>query len=612
MKLAAVVVASVSLLALGPPAARAAQEEAKAEVRVPDRAALEADFARRMQGAKLVGFFTDDRAGAGKELSEETYTFGKLEKLEGDRWRIEAGMAYGGRSFSFPIVVEILWAGDTPVLSITDLAIPLVGTFTARVVFHGERYAGIWSAPDHGGQMFGRVVRAAPESEGGAPAAPAPGPGEQRSGALEHGLPPDPESWPSFRGRHARGVADGHATAEDFEVESGRNLRWRVPVAGLAHSSPVVHGERVFLTSAIKEGGAAELTVGLYGSIAPVKDEGVHEFVVLCIDARDGSTVWSRTAWQGIPHFPRHPKGSFAASTPATDGTRVVAFFGSEGLYCYDVAGELVWKRDFGPLSAGFFMVPDAQWGFASSPVIHEGKLFVQVDVLGDSFVAALDLASGEEIWSTKREDVPTWSTPTVVIGEAWSQLVCNGFKHMGGYDLETGEELWKLSGAGDIPVPTPVEAHGLIFLTSAHGLLAPIYAVSANAMGELTRDHEAIRWKDMRRGIYMQTPLVYGAEIYLCNDAGVLTCYDAVSGTEHYRQRLGEGRTGFTASGVAADGKLYFTSEAGAVHVVQAGTAYAPLVVSELGEECMATPAVHKGTIYWRTRGHLVAVAPE
>lgn len=569
-----------------------------------DRAALERDFARRMTGAKLAGHFTDDTAPPESAPSEDTYELAKVEHLEGDRWRIEAGVAYGGKSFRFPIEVDVLWAGDTPVISLTDFAVPMLGSFTARVMFHGERYAGIWSGKEHGGAMFGRVLPAAATQD--APKSPAPA-GSGKPAKAEDGT-----NWPSFRGENARGVAEGHPTADEFDVESGKNVRWRVETPGLAHSSPIVFGDRIYVTTAVREGGAAELKVGLYGDITSVPDEGEQDFRVLCFDKAKGELLWSRSAWKGHPRYPRHPKGSFAASTPATDGEHVVAFFGTEGLYAFDAAGELLWKKDFGELPAGFYMMPGAQWGFGSSPVIHDGKLLVQCDVIGKGFVAAFDVATGAELWRTERDDVPSWSSPTVVSRSGGEQVVCNGCKRAAGYALATGEELWYVVGGGDIPVPTPISAHDLVFLTSAHGPMAPIYAVDRDAKGQVERGTERMPWSETRRGNYMQTPLAYGEEIYFCNDAGVLACYDARTGEEHYRQRLGEGSSGFTASGVAADGKLYFTAESGTVHVVAAGADFEALSVNDLGEECMATPAISAGVIYWRSRGHLTAVEPD
>ena len=420
--------------------------------------------------------------------------------------------------------------------------------------------------------------------------------------------------WPSFRGDRATGVADGVPTATEWDVASGKGIAWKTPVPGLAHSSPVVWGDRVFLTTAVRKEGEAELKVGLYGDIQPVADEGEHLFQVLCLDKKDGKILWTQTAFDGSPRYPRHTKGSFAASTPATDGEHVVAFFGTEGLYAYDFAGKLLWKKDMGDLDSGYYMVPAASWGFASSPVIHEGLVLVQCDVQKGSFLAALDVGDGKEVWRVTRDEVPTWSSPTVDVREGRAQVICNGYKHIGGYDLKTGKELWKLEGGGDIPVPTPIVAGDLVYITNAHGQMAPILGIDANAKGELSLDPEKsefMRWSELRKGNYMQTPLVYGEFLYCCNDSGILTCLDAASGEEVYRQRLGSGRSGFTSSGVAADGKLYFASEEGEVFVVKEGFEFEQLAQNDLGEECMASPAISDGMLLYRTRGQLIAIAP-
>jgi outer membrane protein assembly factor BamB len=395
-------------------------------------------------------------------------------------------------------------------------------------------------------------------------------------------------------------------------VASGKNVRWRVAVPGLAHSSPVLWGERLYLTTAVRKEGEAELRVGLYGDIAPVADEGAHEFQVLCYDRRDGKLLWSHTAFAGEPRFPRHPKGSFAASTPATDGEHVVAFFGTEGLHCYEAGGKLLWSKHFGELDAGFYMMPEASWGFSASPVIHAGVVYIQCDVQKGSFVAALALADGSELWRVPRADVPTFGAPTVDVRAGRAQLICNGWKHIGSYELASGKELWKLEGGGDIPVPTPVVGEGLVYITNAHGRMAPVLAIDVMAEGTLDLDPEKsahMRWRDLRRGAYMQTPLVLGEFLYVCKDNGVLTCFDAAGGEVVYEERLGDGVSGFTSSPVAADGKLYFASEEGVVYVVAEGFEFELLGKSELGEECMATAAIAQGTLYYRTRAHLTAL---
>ncbi len=421
-------------------------------------------------------------------------------------------------------------------------------------------------------------------------------------------------NWPSFRGLHASGISEGFRAPVEWDVESSRNIRWKTGIPGLGHSSPVIWGDRIFVTTAISGIDTPELKVGLYGSIQPVEDDTVHEFKVLCLDKKTGKVIWEQLAHKGVPKVKRHPKATHANSTPATDGNHVVAFFGSEGLYCYDMGGKLLWKKDFGVLDSAFFMVPTAQWGFASSPIIHEDTVLVQADVLENSFLAALNVKTGEEIWRTPRKDVPTWSTPTVHVGETRTQVLINGFKHTGAYDFKTGEELWKLTEGGDIPVPTPVVAHGLAFFNSAHGRMSPIYAVKLDATGDITLEpgaisNEHIVWSIQRGGAYMQTPLIYGEYLYNLRGNGSLSCYRARTGELVYREPVGEGAS-FSASGVAADGKLYFPSEQGDMYVVKAGEKFELLAANAMQDILMATPAISEGTLYIRSHHYLFAVA--
>jgi outer membrane protein assembly factor BamB len=586
---------ALALAPLAPPLLAQDPTPAAQEAPRRDDAALAAAFERQLTGATLVGNFVDDTQ-AQPALKEERYTLGEVRRQPDGRWRFEAQIEYGGKSATVPLVLNVEWAGDTPVITLTDYWVPGFGTFTARVLFHGDRYVGVWDGGDHGGTMFGKVERAASDE---APAAA--GGGEDDEAAAQ---------WPSFRGYRGRGIHEGYPTPVEWDVAQGKNVLWRTELAGLAHSSPVVWGDHVFLTTAVREGGKAQLKVGLYGSIEPVEHEGHHLYRVLCLDKRTGEVRWSRTAWAGIPAIKRHPKGSHAASSAATDGEHVVAFFGGEGLYCYTVEGEPLWSKDFGVLDSGFFMDPSAQWGFSASPVIERGKVIVQCDVQGQSFLAALDVRTGEQLWRTDREEECTWSTPTVHVADGRAQVLCNGWKHIGGYDLETGAELWKLEGGGDIPVPTPVVAHGNVYITNAHGRLAPIYAVKLDARGLIDIEHEDMAWANTRRGNYMQTPLVYGDYLYCCHDSGVLRCYDARTGEERYTERLSAGGGGFTASCIVADGKLYATSEDGEVFVIKAGPEFELLATNTLGEEAMASPAASEGVLFWRTREHLTAFA--
>lgn len=628
-----------------------------------DRSAeREAAFAKKMSGCKMVGTFTVDGRPQVGEARNEEYTIARVEKLEGDKWTFYSKIEYAKRKWTMPVTVSVKWAGDTPVIQVTKLWTPS-GTYTARVLIYETHYAGFWSGGKFGGHMYGRIKRASQdeartvqrdadnakpaknasgaagakattdskgkpagkatnkagkepaadakqgESSGASEAKPAPA---MHVFAPELSQPTAHSNWPQFRGAHARGFADAAKYPAGFEIEKGKNLLWRVPVPGMAHSSPVLWGDRVYLTSAVPESGKAKLTVGLYGSIVPVKNEGAQSMRVLCFDRRTGEQLWTQTAWTGVPAIPRHPKGSHAASTPATDGKHVVALFASEGLYCYSVEGKLLWKKSLGVLDAGFFSMPKAQWGYAASPVIFEGKVIVQCDVQAQSFVIALDVETGEEIWKTLREEVPTWGTPTVDIREGRRQILVNGWKHIGGYDLDTGKELWKCVGGGDIPVPTPIVHGDIAFITNAHGRNSPILAIRTDASGEFGMDpekSEQLLWSWTRRGNYMQTPLAYGNELYCCNDAGVIRCIDARTGEERYRKRIGGGRMGFTASPILADGKIYYTSEDGEVHTIKPGIKFERLALSDLEETCMATPAASRGTLFFRTRSHLVAI---
>lgn len=424
------------------------------------------------------------------------------------------------------------------------------------------------------------------------------------------------DTWPSFRGWGARGVAEAASPPVTWDVAAGRNVRWRTGIPGLGYSSPVIWGGRLYLTTAVGAADRPEIRVGLYGDIKPVDEPGAHEWRVYCLDTNTGKVVWQRTACRGVPKVKRHPKSSHANPTAATDGTHVVAFFGSEGLYCFGAGGKLLWEKDLGYLDSGFFRAPKAQWGFASSPVIHDGMVVVQCDVQKGSFLAAFSVTDGSEVWRTPRDDVPTWSTPTVVEAPGGPQVVVNGFKHSGGYRLADGREVWRIVGGGDIPVPTPISAGGLIYLASAHGRLAPLYAVKASATGDVSpaagrTSNQHIAWSNPRNGAYMQTPILVGELLYSCRDNGALTCYRATTGEVVYRGRL-PGGGGYTASPVAAGGRIYFAGERGAVHVVKAGPRFEVLASNQTGGICMATPAIAGDTLFVRTAEHIVALAGE
>ena len=227
------------------------------------------------------------------------------------------------------------------------------------------------------------------------------------------------------------------------------------------------------------------------GAGESAKDTGDWTWQVTCLQLGTGKIRWTTNARVGEPTIKRHLKGSHANCTPATNGEFVVAFFGSEGLYCFDIDGQLVWKHDFGKLHSGPYDAPELEWGFASSPIIHDGLVIVQCDCLNTAFVAILDLKTGREVRRIDRAgEVATWSTPLVVTTEDPQQIVCNGYRQMAGYDLNTGSRIWHLNGGGDVPVPTPLFANGLIYLTNGHGR-SPMYAIKPNATGDLTPSND-------------------------------------------------------------------------------------------------------------------------
>jgi outer membrane protein assembly factor BamB len=426
----------------------------------------------------------------------------------------------------------------------------------------------------------------------------------------------DNHNWPQFRGPNASGNATGPTVPDTWDLPTNKNTRWKSPIPGLAHSSPVIWQNKIFLTTADTPGVSQPLKTGLYGDIAPVNDNAPVDFRVLCLDKTTGKTLWDKTAHTGVPKIKRHPKATHANSTPAVDAKRVVAFFGAEGLYCYDHAGNLLWKRDLGPLDSGYFKAPAAQWGFASSPVLYQDKIIVQCDVQKGSFLAAFDATNGNELWRTPREEVPTWSTPTVLeIENAPTQIICNGWKQIAAYNLADGKLIWSLKGGGDIPVPTPIAAHGLVFITNAHGPRSPVYAINpASAKADITLPPDQptsqhIPWSTQRGGNYMQTPIVVGDLLFLCRDDGTVTCYQAKTGQQLYRQRLTPDRKGFTASPIASADRIYYTAEDGTIHIIAATKEFKPLAQLPLNEETLATPALSNGTIYFRTRNHLPAI---
>ncbi len=423
--------------------------------------------------------------------------------------------------------------------------------------------------------------------------------------------------WPAFRGPEALGVAEGKAvTSWNSDASEGalRNIRWSTAIPGLAHSSPAIWGNRIFITSAISSAGPAPLKVGLYGDGDSADDNSEQSWVVYCLDKNSGEILWQRVATKNAPKTKRHTKATHANSTPVTDGKQLVVFFGSEGLYSYDLDGKLLWKKDLGVFDVGPTGY-DLQWGTASSPVLFEDKVILQCDQKQGGFLVVLAAKDGREIWRIARDGTANhnWATPAVVKAAGRTQIICNGWPFIASYDFSTGKEFWRIKSGGDIPVPTPVFSNGLIYVTNAHSGPTPLYAIRPDASGDITPDasnkSSGLAWYEPHNGAYMQTPLILNGLLYSCSDRGVLKVFDAKTGELRYTQRLGTGTTGFSASPIAVDNKVYFASEEGEVYVIKAGATFELLSKNLLGEISMASPAYSEGVLFYRTRGHVVAI---
>ena len=421
-------------------------------------------------------------------------------------------------------------------------------------------------------------------------------------------------SWPSFRGPDAAGVADGMNLPETWNGTSGENILWRVAIPGLAHSSPVVWGDRVYITSAISSFESATFKPGLYGDGDASKDRSSHRWVVQAFNKHNGELIWERVAYEGTPNEKRHMKSTYASPTPTTDGRIVVAYFGSQGLHAYDVDGNFLWSIDLGHVNVGAYNAPNIEWGTASSPLLWNGRVFLQVDTQEDDFLLSIDAATGEVLWKADRDELPTWGTPTVVPAGGTPELVTNGANFIRGYDPMTGAELWRLGRSSKITAPTPIFTSDHIVVASGRGPERPIFVLRHGARGDLTlpegeSSSEDVVWSKVRRGPYMPTPLIYEGILYVLANNGVFDAYDLQTGEELYRQRIPHLGSGLSASPVAADGKIYLSSEDGDIIVVKAGPEFEHLGTNSMGELLMATPALSEGVMYVRSVDSLFAI---
>ena len=422
--------------------------------------------------------------------------------------------------------------------------------------------------------------------------------------------------WPGFRGANRAGVGDGAEMPVDFDLESGKGVAWRVEIPGLGNSSPVVWGDRVYVTTAVAEGGSVPLKTGLTGAGDEVEEAKEHRWLVIAYDKATGEQVWEAEVGRGVPLTKRHFKATQANSTPETDGERIVVVFPTAGLAALDMEGNVLWKHELGGLNAGGFNDPGLQWGFAASPIIHDGRVILQVDIHEGPYIAAWDLETGEPLWKTERPDVaPSWATPAIWETPDGDELVVNA-SIIKGYDPKTGEELWSLSPTSVQVVASPIVGAENLFVSSGYPPARPIYAVAPGIRGhhevEKGTPSPALAWAQSRGGAYMPTPLLYRGLLYMVHHNGRLVAHDAATGGPVYRARFSESRnlhelTGGrpTASSTREPKRALSTSSA-------AGPEYEELAVYDFGAPLMATPAISEGMLIVRTPGELIALANE
>jgi outer membrane protein assembly factor BamB len=409
-----------------------------------------------------------------------------------------------------------------------------------------------------------------------------------------------PIGWTAWRGPFGTGMAHGDAPLRWSDTE---NVAWKVPVPGRGHSTPVIAGDRIFLTTAVPTS-AGSAPVGRMRGGGGNADAGLeHRFVVLALDRRTGRTIWQRTATVATPHEGyHHSYGSFASNSPVTDGTRVYAFFGSRGLFTYSIDGTLLWQKDF-----GVKLRMDNGWGEGTAPTLHDGRLILHFDHLDGGFLAVLEAATGREIWRVRRTERYNWAAPFVASHDGRRQIVVNG-ETTRGYDYETGALLWQAAGLGENSVPQMVQHGDLVFAMSGHTIKI-LMAIRLGRTGVLTGT-DAVAWQTSRGVSYTPSPLLHGGRLYVVSDAGLVSCFDASTGRPIYAQQRLPQPYNFKASPVGANGKLYLATEEGDVVVLRMGDSFEVMATNTLADQSfIASPIVVDGALYLRSRTHLFRI---
>ena len=419
-------------------------------------------------------------------------------------------------------------------------------------------------------------------------------------------------NWPQFRGPSA-GIAEDEVLPDTWRglPRTTENVVWTVDIPGRGWSSPVVWSEKIFVTSVIKEGDSEIPRKGLYlGGNREKASDKTHRWMVYCIDWNNGKIIWEKLAHKGVPQQPVHLKNTYASETPVTDGQRLYAYFGSSGLFCYDLDGNELWSQKWGSFKMRY------NWGTAASPVLHEDRLYILNDNEEQSFLVALNKKTNKQIWRVERDEKSNWATPYIWQNKQRTELITSGRGKVRSYDLD-GRLLWELGGMSSIVIPTPLAKNGLLYICSGYvgDRKRPIYAIRPGAAGDITlkngeNSSKYVAWCQTQGGPYNPSPLAYGDYLYVLYDRGFLSCYDARTGNEVYgRQRIAAGATAFTSSPWANNGKIFCLSEDGETFVIEAGPNFKVLGRNKLDEMCMATPAALRGSLIIRTISKLYRI---
>ncbi len=383
------------------------------------------------------------------------------------------------------------------------------------------------------------------------------------------------DNWPQWRGPRSQGTST--ETRLPVTWSGTENVRWKTALPGPGHSSPITWGNRIFLTAYKREG---------------------SKLLTLAIDKATGKIVWEReVAARQIEQM--HPTNAPASPTPATDGKYVYVYFGSFGLVCYDFDGKKIWEKPLGPF-------PN-EWGSASSPVLHGNALILNCDTDAEDFLLALNKTTGDTLWRTSRSNVNrSWAVPVVWNASGTDEIVISGSGRVKAYDARDGKELWTVEGLTTWVTPTPVIAHGMLYVASNGPGGNVIMAIRPGGRGNVTSTHVA--WRYDRSAPYSSSPVIAGDYLYAVKNGGVMTCLNARTGEVAWQQRIPAGGE-YYASLLAADGKVYALSEEGKATVVAAKPAYELLGTNNMGERCMASPAISDGQIFIRSDNTLFCI---